>query len=213
MRVIVTGLVVLATGVGLAWGQDYYYPSYADFRASTPAEGYARGIGNVIRSQGAYNLLTSQAAINMTEAQREHMKNREQWTNTYFEMRAANKAYRAAARRPRPTMEDAVRWAQAGKPARLSPSELDVVTGKINWPRLLATERYTKYRQVLEALFAHRAVAGTLSYERHAKLEATTDAMLEELKSQIREVRAADYTASRRFLESLAYEASLPVVQ
>src|SRR5262245_35576771 len=36
--------------------------------ASTAAEGYANGVGNVMQSAGIYNLQTSQAAINMEQA-------------------------------------------------------------------------------------------------------------------------------------------------
>jgi len=208
MRVTLIGFAVLLAGVGSAPGQ--YYGGYYDNRASTPAEGAARGMSDIIRSQGQYNLATSAAAINVTEAQRRHIENREKWTNTYFQMRAENKAYRAAASRPKATMEDTVRWAQAGKPKRLSPSELDVVSGKINWPMLLQTDRFAKYRTELESLFTQRATAGATTKEVYWKISATTKSMLNELKGQISEVPPMDYTTARRFVQSLAYEARLP---
>src|SRR5690242_11792328 len=58
--------------------------------ASTAAEGLGRGIGDVVRSQGEYNLNTSQAAINLTQARSQEIDNRMQATQTYFAMRNLN---------------------------------------------------------------------------------------------------------------------------
>ena len=212
MRLMLFGLAVLLVGTGWVLGQAYYAPPapyYYDSRASTPAESYARGMSDVIRSQGQYNVATSEAAINMTQAQRQYIQNRDQWTNTFFQMREANRMYRDRARSPRPTTEQMVRWAQAGRPERLSPSELDMVSGRINWPLLLTADRYAKQRVELESLFAQRA-AGAVTWENSTEIDQVTKAMLEELKGQVREVPQMDYIAAKRFLESLAHEAKLP---
>jgi len=200
--------LVLLTGGMLAFAQDYYAPYPTYYRSSTAAEGALRGMGDLARSAGQYNLSTSQAAINMTEAQKKYIENRNEWTNTYFQMREANKQYRARERGPRPSMEDMVRFAQAGKPKRLSPSEIDSVTGKIDWPVLLKADRYAPHRAELEKLFAKRAEQGMLGSDDYLQVQKTTDAMLEELKGQVREVPQMDYIASRRFVESLAFEGS-----
>jgi hypothetical protein len=114
-RMTVGGLLIIGLGASLALGQ-YYGGAYIDNSASTVGESYARGMADVVRSQGAANVMNSQAAINMTEAARRDMENREQWTDTYFQMRQKNKEYRAAEKRPRATREDWVRYAAAGKP-------------------------------------------------------------------------------------------------
>lgn len=207
MKAIVFSLAVLLLGIGVALGQDYYG---ADYRASTVGESHARGMSDMARSAGERNLSNSQAAINMTQAQSNHIQNREQWTHTYFEMRAANRAYRAAARGPKPTMEDVVRYAQAGKPKRLSPSQLDYISGGINWPPLLDTEPFATYREELEPLFAQRASAGTTTWDVRTKIDEATDGLLAELKGKIRELPPSDYMAAKRFVEGLAHEAKLP---
>ena len=66
----------------------------------------------------------------MTQAQKQEIENRAQWTQTYFDMRAVNRAARAAERGPRPTMEQLARIAHEGIPAPLSPSQVDPVSGK-----------------------------------------------------------------------------------
>ena len=177
--------------------------------ASTAAEGYANGMSNVISAKGDYNLNTSQAAINMTQAQSQEIQNRQQWTTAYFEMRKENRAYRAEERGRQPTMEDAVRYAQMGKPKRLSPSEMDSVTGKITWPRLLRTEQFEDQRTKLDELFEKRARYGS-TFEDQMALQETTNDILAAIKKQIRDLPPYEYTNSRRFLESLAYEGRLP---
>src|SRR5262245_25745017 len=79
---------------------------YGGYGGGTTAAGSAStGMANVISAQGDYNLSTSEAAINMTQAQSAEIQNRQEYTNTYFEMRATNKAARAAEEGPPPTAE------------------------------------------------------------------------------------------------------------
>ncbi len=160
----------------------------------------------MVRSAGQYNLSTSEAAINMSQAQSNYIRNREQWTNAYYEMRASKRAYRAAERGPRPTSEDITRLAQAGRPKRLSSSQLDFVSGAIHWPAVLQTDRYTKHREELEKLLAQRASAGTTTWDVRTGIDKATKSLLEELKGQIRELPPSDYMVAKRFVESLTYE-------
>lgn len=197
------GLFVLAS---VARGQ--YYGGYVDNRASTPAESYARGMGDVIRSQGMANLANSAAAINMTEAQRREIENRDQWTNTYFQMRDANRKYRAQERGPRPTMEDSVRYAQLGKPEPLSPSELDKVGGQISWPLLLQAPQYASYRDKLDELFNKRAKLGGVTTDDYLEINRTTKDMLAALKTQVKDVPPDAYLNAKKFIQILAYEAN-----
>ena len=105
-----------------------------NYGGSTAAGSAMNGMASVISAKGDYNLSTSAAAINMTQAQKNEIKNRQQWTNTYFDMRATNRAARAAEAGPKPTMEQLVRIARQGAPAPITPSQVDPMTGKIDWP-------------------------------------------------------------------------------
>ena len=69
------------------------------------------GMANVISAKGSYNLSTSAAAVNMTQAQKNEIENHQLYTNTYFDMRATNKAARAAEEGPRVTAEQVARMA------------------------------------------------------------------------------------------------------
>jgi len=183
---------------------------YGSYHSSTAAEGRLRGMGDLVRSQGQANLDNSAAAINYSVARRSEIENRKIGTDTYFEMREANKAYRAAERRPRANMEDLVRYAQAGKPKRLSPSELDIVTGRIHWPKLLLTDEFAAGRDKLEQAFSRRASESVVGNDGYQKIQAETKTMLAELKEQVRQVSPSQYMLAKRFLESLAYEARHP---
>ena len=180
------------------------------YHSSTAAEGALRGMGALVRSQGQYNLDTSAAAINMTEAQSNYIENRQQATNAYFDMRATNRAARAAEAGPKPTMEDAIRYAQAGRPQPLSPSDLDPVTGKINWTGELMEPPYATQRTELDQLFAQRAQNGGIGGSAYARVQSLIDKMLEILKSNITSIPPEQYTFSRNFLTSLAYTARMP---
>lgn len=212
MRTVSLSLAVVLAGGMVTYGQDYY-GGYAEYHSSTAAEGALRGMGDVARSAGQYNLQTSEAAINMTEAQKNHIQNRDEWTNTYFQMREANRQYRAAERKPRASIDDLVRYAQAGKPKPLSPSELDTVAGQISWPAVLKAEQFNHGRQALEELFLKRADQGGLSFDDQAAASRASDALMEQVKEGLRQKKVSqmDYVAAKQFIESLAVEAKRPV--
>ncbi len=190
--------------------QDYVVGGWGGgYHASTAGEGYARGMADVIRSQGAYNLATSAAVINLEEAKRQEIDNRLQWTENYFEMRRINKAYHDSLKKPRDP-EAALRYAEAQRPKRLTPKELDAVSGQIHWPDTLKADKFAQQRQELDKLFAERAYTGVASGQQQNRVEALTKAMMESLKGDIGAMAPADYTASKQFLVSLGYEARLP---
>ena len=163
------------------YGAYYQYPWGGYDHASTLSEGFGRGLGAVIRAQGEYNLNTSAAAINVSLARQQEIENRKRWTQSYFEIRDLNRqAFEADTKRLRGTPEEWLRVAQAGKPKRLSPSELDIVTGEIHWPILLTARNYSDQRVELEKAFADRAYHGVLEAETFLKvLQLTEDLLVE----------------------------------
>ena len=116
------------------------YPGYSG--GGTAAGNAMNGMASVISAKGDYNLSTSAAAINMTQAQKNEIQNRQLYTNTYFEMRATNKAAREKEAGPPPTMEQIARMARQGVPKPLNPTQVDPVTGQINWPSALQDDSF-----------------------------------------------------------------------
>lgn len=223
-NVAVITSIAMAVGIAIASAQsqvqpiappsggNYYggggYP--VSSHSSTAAEGRLRGMGDLVRSAGQANLDNSAAAVNYSVAQRSQIENRSLWTSTYFEMRQTNRAYRNAERSPRPSMESLVRFAQAGKPKPLSTSDVDAVSGAIEWPVLLRSDDFADSRSTVEEVFAARAAKSSIGSNDYLAVKQTTDAMLADLSKQIREVPPNQYMTAKKFIESLAYEASLP---
>ena len=196
-------------GDGIAVGG---YP----FKASTPAESFARGAADVIRARGEFNLLNSEAAINWEEAKSRAIVNAQDYVDGYFKMRQSNRDYRRAERGPRPTAEDLERYARAVRPTPLSPSELDELTGRVNWPILLRDDHFTPLRSEMEELLDRWAVSRNLGQvdrfgtDEHLAVRYTTDQMEEVLRQYVRDLPPQDYTAAKRFLRSLEYHVTQP---
>jgi hypothetical protein len=182
---------------------------WGGYATPTTAAGSAMsGMSQVISAAGQYNLATSAAAVNMTKAQHNQIQNDMLATNTYFEMRAANKAARAAENGPKPTMEQLVRIAREGVPKSLNTTQMDPVSGRLIWPDALQDASFTTQRSEVDQIFAKKASYGGLAYSDQAKVRRTIDAMFDEIKDQIRAIPPQDYVACRGFLQSLAYATS-----
>jgi hypothetical protein len=173
--------------------------------ASTVAGSSLNGMASVISARGDAALSTSAAAVNMTQAQKQEIENRNAATNTYFQMRQTNKQARAAEEGPRPTVEQLARIAKDGLPKPLSPSEVNQVTGQIYWPSALQMEGFAAQRAQVEALTATRAKYGTLGYADQMKLRESINGMAKQLKSQINDIPQQDYMVCRDFLKRLLY--------
>jgi hypothetical protein len=220
MRLLVCA-ILFATWAVLAGAQPSSYqpavpaPSNVSAYGGWPSEGGGTtiagsalsGMASVVSAAGDYNLSTSAAAVNMTQAQKQEIVNRQEATKAYFDMRATNRNAREAERAPRPTMEQIARFAQSGVPKALDAYQMDPVTGKLGWPGFLQSDFFESTRAELDQLLAKRATQGGLAYSDQTKVRETVNEMYAQLKSQIREVPPQDYAASRQFLQRLIYAA------
>lgn len=178
---------------------------YADTGASTLEEGAMRGMASVISAKGDYNLSTSAAAVNLTQAQKQYIVNRQDATQAYFAMQDTNRAAREAKRSPRLSTEQLVRIASQAAPAQLSESAIDRVSGQVHWPALLQGENFSAERNSLEKLSVKYAQYGTLPV---ADLEAAGHAiegMSAKLRPLVSTVPAQKYMDAKKFLKSLFY--------
>jgi len=196
-------------GYGGYSGMSYPYSS------ATAGESYARGRADVIRSAGMYNLATSMAAVNLTQAVRQDTENRQAVVKAYFELRKMNREYREAERYPHGRLArsgSTTQHARAGTTRRLPPSELDSLTGRIAWPTVLRADQHAENREKLEQLFARRAYAGNVSSDEKTELRKTVLAMLDDLKDQRYATPPAEYRSATEFLHGLAYAGQTRVV-
>ncbi|HEY2760605.1 MAG TPA: hypothetical protein VGI75_07670 [Pirellulales bacterium] len=211
-QAVSVGDAVVGQAVGNAYNPYGYYGGYGG-HASTAAEGYYNGIGNVIQSAGSYNLQTSQAAINVEQARKMNIDNRLLGTQTYFEMRKVNQAATKAEQLPGLTTEDTWRIAQANMPKRMTQMQLDPVTGRIYWPMELQAPQFGQYRKSLDKLFVQRETAhGGIGYDTYTQIQDIANSMLADLDKNIAKYPTGDYVKMKNFIESLAYEAKFPAV-
>jgi hypothetical protein len=189
------------------------WPGGGTYGGGTVAGSAMNGMANVISAKGNYNLSTSAAAVNMTQAQRNEIQNRQLYTDTYFQMRATNRAAREREAGPRLTMEQLAKIAKDGVPRPLSPSEMDAVSGKVAWPSALQQDMFAEQRGQIEQLFGTRARYGGLSYADQMKVRDIVETMFDELRGRIREIPPQEYVACRNFLNSLSFAATKSELQ
>jgi len=213
MRVALLASLMVLGGTILvcAQGMSPYFSAVGPgsyHHASTAEEGAARGMADVVRSQGAANLMNSEAAINLQEAQKKSIENHLQYTQTYFQMKSVNKQYQAAQRKPPPTQQQAIRMSKSRTPDRLSANKIDPLTGELAWPLGLRMDSLKDVRERLDALYAERADKGFLDPDEYVEVKKLTSAMTDELRKYSQQLGGNASIEARKFLESLAYEAS-----
>lgn len=174
----------------------------------TAAGNAMNGMASMISAAGDYNLSTSAAAVNMTQAQKQEIQNRQDATNAYFEMRAVNQAAVERERGARPTAEQMAHYANEAAPRSLQKNQVDPVSGRVYWPSVLQSDPFASPRGELDQLFAQRAVHGSLGYSDQTKARQAIDSMYASLKDMIRDIPPQDYSTSRGFLRSLGYAAA-----
>jgi len=179
--------------------------------ASTAGQAAAYGMSEMMRAQGTQNLENSEAAKNWQDAKTQEIQNRMRWTETYFEMRKTNKDARAAEAGPPVTQEQAIRMAKMSAPPRLVSTQLDPVTGHIQYPMVLQDGVFKPYREELDKLFANRAASGgSLQFEQYQEIQRTVSKFIDVLKENVSNYPAGEYGKARTFLDSLAHESRFP---
>lgn len=193
----------MAQGRGWGWGRGNY--------ASTAQQAADYGMASMMRAQGYQNLQNSEAAKNYEQAKTLEIDNRKKWTETYFEMRKINRQARAEEAPPKVSHETAIRLSQKMASPRLGSTQLDPVTGHIEYPLVLQDSIFEPYRSELDNLFAQRSTSGSgLQFEEFQAIQQTVSKFIEVLKEHIDDYPAGEYGKARVFLNSLANEANFP---
>jgi hypothetical protein len=191
------------------YGGGGYGIGYGGGGVGSTVQGSAMtGMANAISAKGSYNLSTSAAVVNMTQAQKQEIENHQQYTNTYFDMRATNKAARAAEEGPRVTAEQVARMAHEAAPKPLSPGEMNDVTGKLNWPEALQMDIFATDRKKLEELFVSSSQMGSMNYADQSQARTIINDMNKTLKTQVKSIPGTVYVTCKKFLEGLMFTAA-----
>lgn len=181
------------------WGGGYH--------SSTIAEGYLRGMGDLVQSWGQYNLMTSQGMVFGEQARRLALQNDSFAVETYFHNRRVNTEARREEAGPKLTAVQIERINQSRTPSRLTAAELGH-DGAITWPAVLEQPKYDALRTKLGELFANRTsgdAAQSVSFYRD--VQTATQSLKAVLRDDLSNLSSGDYLAARRFLDSLTHEA------
>jgi hypothetical protein len=181
--------------------------SYGGYNSSpgTVAGSSMNGMANVISAKGNYNLSTSAAAINWSQAQRNEIQNAQIYTDTYFQMRASNRAARKAEAGPPPSMEQLAWIAHQGAPRPVTAKEVNPQSGKINWPSFLQQKDYAKDRESLEQIMIKQTKYDGLSFNDQMQARQSIQSMNAGLKENIEKLSPQEFASSRNFLNSMLY--------
>ncbi len=175
--------------------------------ASTAQGAALQGMSQVISSAGQYNLNTSAAAINMTQAKSNQMKNQVQGVDTFWAMREMGREARARERGPNATPEEFARRAREGAPRPLSAREMDPVTGRLNWPDALQDPSYGDQRTELDQICSKWASYGALDFSERGQVRETIGGMYSSMKEQMSQMPQS-FVAAKTFLQSVLYAAT-----
>ncbi|MEX2560336.1 MAG: hypothetical protein WD403_10500, partial [Pirellulales bacterium] len=202
-----------AYGGKLHYGHAGYPVVYRGYHGSYLAEGYLRGWADVYRSQGLYNLYTSEAAVNLEEARSRRIDNHQKKVETYFALSDLNASYRASQRRPAATPEMVSQWNDARRPQRLAPEQLEPSLGGIQWPHALTDEAFAESRAALEELYAGRTPSNSgLGSRSGSEIKKAARRLQTELNAKVKTLSTDEFIQAKKFIDSLAYEARFPVV-
>jgi hypothetical protein len=183
-------------GYGL-WG--------GNFSGGTVEGSMMQGMASVISAQGNYNLATSAAAVNTTQAIKQDIQNRQDATNAYFSIKETNRAAREAMRSPRLSEEQLVRMAAQAAPKPIDSTEFDPVSGRVLWPKLLQADAFKQRRTTVEQLLLKQAQYGKLGLAEHDQAGTAIEGMSDLLREVINSVSPQDYIEAKNFLKSLMY--------
>ena len=172
------------------------------------------GAANVIRSEGMYNVMNSQSAINYGKAAQEGEKARalhiENSTKIHEERLKRTREAKVRQSEERvenlATRERQQEFIDAHKPKPLPISQLDSSTGRINWPMALRTSEFDDFRKSMEQLFETQSKYGNTS-DLTIQIAEKVGQMKSLLRSFIRKMPMPEYSESRKFLDSLAASA------
>jgi hypothetical protein len=218
---------ICSLGVVLAFGlatSSAFGGVYSRYQRSV-LEGYLSGQAEIIRAfsecisaratmikaQADAQAALAKAAQTVEQTRGIALDNDLKRTKTYFEKRVLNENYQAQTAAPPPTQEDLIRYSRAGVPERPTAYQLEPTRGTIYWPEVFRQEDFLEHRIRMDALFSQRnaepaGIGGTV-YHQTQKVVAE---MRDLLRDHLDILTPMEYTAARKFLDSLAYESQFP---
>lgn len=189
------------SSAGLAQAQFVYGPAWGG-SVGTAESSYLHGAGDVIRSEGLYNLNTARGMVEYENARSQYLANRREAAKNYVASKEFYQAQQNVKRDRARASAAVVRDLKSEAPLPLGPEAINPDTGKITWPKALLDNRFASKRTEVERIFAARArTSGSGDTQ---KVQTISKDMASALKSGMSKLNGNDYTQARKFLERLA---------
>jgi hypothetical protein len=130
----------------------------------------------------------------------------------HYDKRALYHTYQAA-HRPKPsTPEQYAARARHAAPTRLSSYQLWSKPGYVRWPSMLLHNDYAEIRSQIDRLCRERSPADSGAGSQNCvDLQLNVDRFRTALNARIKAYKPADYIVAKKFLDSLALEATFPI--
>jgi hypothetical protein len=188
---------------------DYGY----GYHSSTAEEGILRGYASVVTAQGQANYLNGQAAVYFQQARKQAINNNELATETYFRTRRVNLEARNAERPARLNSDQYAVLAKKAAPDRLTSHEYDTTFARLTWPAALSGDEFAEQREAMDRAFGSRSLRDSGADSAfYGEVKQISSAMQKTLQSQVGRLDGTQYVAAKKFLMSLTYEATQPMV-
>ncbi len=189
-----------------AWGWQGYSEPGTAYSAN------AQAWSSVIRAQGEYEIQSAQAAKLQADLDDQERQRRIAQRQAYFQMQQAKseaaRERNIARRNRRESM-----LARSGSDqlaSTLGPSDLDVSTGKLNWPALLRRDTMKASREEIDKQMQSWANSSALVKFDQAAVDREISSLREHLREKIQEVTMSDYFNARLFLDRLESTIRMP---
>jgi hypothetical protein len=170
--------------------------------------GLVNAESNALKATGAY--LEKLVAIQQLQEQvrKLRMENDMQEAKNWYAKKKLYQDYRKANQPSRLTAKKLAELAHNKAPVRLTAAEIYRSSSEVSWPPLLERECFDQKRAELERLMAERTPADSgIGSQNCAQVQQAVGQMKDLLKDRIDETNPMDYVATKKFLDSLAYEA------
>lgn len=179
---------------GVPQGQFGFGAPTAGFihHSATAQEAAARGAAAMIQARGQYNLLTSLAALNATEAQRRELENKQLKADRYLAMRQSYRERRAA--------ELSQSRADINAPKEtVAADAISAIPREIFWPVALQASEFDGYRRLVEQIVTNQNSGRAIAFSDKSRLHRATRLVESKLTSD----GSAEAEAAMAFLETL----------
>jgi hypothetical protein len=171
---------------------------------TTAAESYRRGMADVMRAQGEYDVNRAKAAKEYEDARSKYIDNKTKWLQEYNQRKRIGQAQREqeqAEKREAINRGRSYRAAPRGQELP-APSQIDPDTGQIDWPQILQEPRYANSTGQLDALLQQWA-DGQDESVLAPQVEEATEQLQSQLHDNIRDYPANDFIAADKLLTTM----------